>query len=67
MHVVLAIFCTFATESDFPKRKTFWKFEDEKLSKTENLPTRREPTSLLERPSERMVTKDNLSQSRKQF
>ena len=37
MHVVLVIFCTFATESDFPKRKTFWKFEDEKLSKTENL------------------------------
>ena len=37
MHVVLAIFCTFATESDFPKRKTFWKSKDEKLSKTEHL------------------------------
>jgi hypothetical protein len=30
------IFCTFATESDFPKWTTFWKFENEKLSKTEN-------------------------------
>ena len=37
MHVVLAIFCTFATESDFPKRKTFWKFKNGKLSKTGNL------------------------------
>lgn len=37
MYVVLTIFCTFATESDFPKRKTFWKFEDGKLSKMEHL------------------------------
>ncbi len=37
MYAILAIFCTFATESDYPKRKTFWKFGDEKLSKTGNL------------------------------
>lgn len=37
MYTVLDIFCTFATESDFPKRKTFWKSENEKLSKTEHL------------------------------
>jgi hypothetical protein len=37
MNGILAIFCNFATESDFPKRKTFWNSEDEKLSETENL------------------------------
>jgi hypothetical protein len=37
MPIVWDIFCTFATESIFPKRETFGEFENEKLSKTEHL------------------------------
>ena len=51
MYLVLVIFCTFATESDYPKRKTFCINENEKLSKMENITARESiiKTKILER------------------